>query len=104
VVRGGKPRIIRFRSIVHSSTAGLKRGIGISSFSISDLTYFSTNVHDHHFNGPQRKPIEGIPRQGSNYWSTPWSQLSLFVRAESNAIRVGTAQITVFRLSKKPVE
>jgi hypothetical protein len=66
IVGEGKSRVIIFRSIGPSSTAGLKRGIGISSSSISDLTYFSTHVYDYHLNGPQRKPIKGIPRQGFN--------------------------------------
>jgi hypothetical protein len=55
-------------------------------------------------NGPQRKPIKGIPRQGFNWRSTPWSQLCSLFRADSNAIKVGTTQITSLRLANKPIE
>jgi dGTP triphosphohydrolase len=40
MVRGPKPIFIRFRSIIPISTAGLKRGAGLSS-SISDLMYMT---------------------------------------------------------------
>jgi hypothetical protein len=96
-------RVIRFRSIVPSSTVGLKRAIGLSS-SISHLAYFSTNVDDHPFHGAPQKPIEGIPHQESNCWSTPWSQLCPVFRAESNAIRVETSQIISSRMANKPIE
>jgi hypothetical protein len=49
----GKPRAVRFRSMMPSSIAGLKRDIEESSSSICGVTSFPVNVHVHNFDTSQ---------------------------------------------------